>query len=84
MKIKKHCNCPGEQLTERTLNDLIFEAIQMANKDNRERMLIIEGNTISHIPRLDEFEIKEFRINVLAYVPINAKISDVKLLQNIS
>lgn len=84
MNIKKHCNCPSEKLTKQSFNDLIFEAIQMANKDQKDRMLIINNGTVSHIKRMSEADIQEMNIKVLAYVPINSKIKDVELLQDIS
>lgn len=48
MRIKKHCNCPTDKLTKQSYNDLLFEGLQMANQDEKDRAIVYVNGNLSH------------------------------------
>mgnify|MGYP001164748958 CR=1 FL=1 len=80
MRIKKSCNCRSEELTEQKLKDFIFFTIQQANKNKKERCLVIDNGQLVDIQK----EIAEaYNYKIVAYVPPKSKINDIKLLQEL-
>ena len=70
MKVKKHCNCPTETLTEENYKGLLFEAIQKANQNGKDRAIVMTVGTITHI---DYNAAIEFEYKVYAIIKVGTK-----------
>lgn len=58
MNVKKHCNCPNEKLTTQSYNDLLFEAVQYANKNGKDRVVALIHGSITHVQETMAFDYK--------------------------
>ena len=78
MRVKKHCNCPTEELDEESYKGLLFEAMVMANKDKKERSIVFHNGNVSHINK--KFAL-DMDMKIYAHIPIGLKtIKDVEHL----
>jgi len=83
MRIKGDCDCSaaGHKVTEKILKEFVFYQIQLANTNQKERAIIIEGDQLSGIDR----NVAIFmRSEILATVKVGTKkVEDVKFSRQI-
>ena len=79
MKVKKHCNCPTENLTQQSYNDLLFEALQGANKDEKDRCIVFINGNITHFNYSAAQELN-FKIYAIVRAGLN-NLNDVEHLE---